>query len=70
MNKSASQLSDAGAALCAVGSEIDLMKWHDVWMSTDEYTSMSDDDAKEIEGIFQTQSELFSGTSAAPKCSK
>jgi hypothetical protein len=59
MGRSATQLSKAGAALDLVVTEADLMEWHDNWMSTDDYTSMCDSDANELEDLFQRRSRGF-----------
>jgi hypothetical protein len=36
-----------------------LMEWHDNWMSTDDYTSMCDSDANELEDLFQRNASSF-----------
>ena len=60
MMKSKTLLLEAGAALDAIATEIDLMDWHDAWMTTDEYTAMSDNDAKLLEALFQERCLVFS----------
>jgi hypothetical protein len=59
MGRSATQLLKAGAALGDVATEDDLMEWHDNWMSTDDYTSMCDSDANELESLFRLSSSGF-----------
>jgi hypothetical protein len=59
MGRSATQLSKAGAALEDVSTEDDLMEWHDNWMSSDDYTSMCDSDANELEDLFQRNASSF-----------
>ena len=59
MVRSATQLLKAGAARGDVATEDDLMEWHDNWMSTDDYTSMCDSDANELEDLFQRRSRGF-----------
>jgi hypothetical protein len=56
MMLNAIQLSVAGAALDTVASEVDLMLWHDEWMSSAEYAAMADDDAKLLEELFSAKS--------------
>lgn len=56
---SATQLADASASIYSVANEAELMAWHDVWMSSDEYTAMSDTDAAVLEALFQKQSLRF-----------
>ena len=59
MSRSATQLSSAEAALSDVTTEDDLMEWHDNWMSTDDYISMCDSDAKKLEDLFHHNSSGF-----------
>jgi hypothetical protein len=57
----AMQLSKARAELDAVVTEIDLMQWHDDWMSSADYAAMSDDDVKFLEAAFERKAQHFAG---------
>ena len=57
----AMQLSKARAELDAVVTEIDLMQWHDDWMSSADYAAMSDDDVKFLEASFERKAQHFAG---------
>lgn len=59
MMKNSTGLTEACIALRLVATEGELMTWHDAWMSSDEYTSMSDGDAGKLEEMFQSASEIF-----------
>lgn len=59
MTNPATVQSEACLALRLVVTENELMTWHDAWMSSDEYTSMSDGDAGKLEEMFQSASEIF-----------
>lgn len=61
MLNSATHLTQASEALAAIHSEADLMTWHDLWMCSDDYTAMADDDAHALEVLFQRQSALHAG---------
>ena len=64
MTDGAKHLKEATAAMLEVKTEHQLGDWHDAWMSSDQYAAMSDDDAAELERLYQKRAGRFWGVMA------
>lgn len=64
MTDSAKHLKDATAAMLEVKSGRHLDDWHDIWMSSDQYAAMSDDDVRELELMYQRKADRYWGVLA------
>lgn len=64
MIDSAKHLKEAAAAMLDVKTEHQLGNWHDRFMASDDYASMSDDDARELERLYQKRAGRFMGVLA------
>jgi hypothetical protein len=64
MTDSKKHLAAAKAALALVKSEHALNAWHDLYMSSDDYAGMSDEDAKALEEMYRRMAGWFWGVMA------
>jgi len=64
MTDSKKHLEAADSALALVKTEAQLMAWHDLFMSSDNYAGMADEDAKALEALYRTKAAWFWGVLA------
>lgn len=64
MTDSKKHLESADSALALVKTEAQLMAWHDLFMSSDDYAAMSDEDAKALEALYRAKAGWFWGAMA------
>lgn len=64
MTDSAKHLKEATAAILEVKTEHQLGVWEDQWMSTLDYLHLSDEDARELERLYQKRAGRFMGVLA------
>lgn len=64
MIDSAKHLKEAAAAMLEVKTEHQLGDWHEIWMNTLDYLHLSDDDARELERLYQKRAGRFMGVLA------
>lgn len=64
MTDSKKHLEAADGALALVKTEAQLMAWHDLFMASDEYAGMSDEDARTLEALYRAKAGWFCGAMA------
>jgi hypothetical protein len=64
MTDSAKHLQTARQAMDLVKTEADLLAWHEAHMNTLDYLHLTEDDARELEDLYQRRAGRFMGVLA------
>jgi hypothetical protein len=59
MTDSKKHLEAADSALSLVKTEAQLLAWHDLFMSSDDYAGMRDEDAQALEALYRGKAGWF-----------
>lgn len=64
MTDSKKHLAQATVAMAEVKTEQQLIQWQDTWMNSADYLALAEDDARELEQVYQRKAGWFMGVGA------